>query len=189
MPERLLVNGGTGRGWGGSPPSARVLPLLLVVPCLLLGGPAAAQPAAMEGAIRAAVAGDADRESLRQAAAVMAESGYPAEAAPRLLQLARELAQAGIGVDDLASKVKEGVAKKVAPDRVMAVLSERAERLKDGRALVLDLSGEGTVFLDQQMAFRVIADYMARGISREELRKRILSRSLADFPALENVIR
>src|SRR5512138_915533 len=136
------------------------------------GSPAAAQPdPAGEEAIRSAVNGDADREALRQAVSAMAGAGYPAESFSRILQLARGLSQAGIGVNDLSSKVQEGVAKKVPVDRVMSVLSDRAERLKDGRVLVLDLTGEGTVFLDQQMAFRVMADYLARGITREELRK------------------
>jgi hypothetical protein len=152
----------------------------------------AAQPAPAgerEPAIRAAVAGEADREGLRRAFAAMTDAGYPPESFSLLLRLAADLSAAGISVDDLSSKVSEGLAKKVPPDRVMAVLAERADRLKDGRVLVLDLSSEGTAFLDQQMAFRVLADYLSRGVPSAELRRRILTRSFADFPSLENIIK
>lgn len=146
-------------------------------------------PSGLEEGIKKAVPDEPGRTELRQTLETMSVAGYPGEAATGLLEVAGDLSRAGISIHDICCKVREGVAKKAESGRVMAVVADRAGKLKDGRVLVLDLSSEGTVFLDQQMAFRVVADYLARGIPAPELRKRVLARSLGDFPALENLIR
>jgi len=61
--------------------------------------------------------------------------------------------------------------------------------LKSARVVVLSLENEGVDFLDKQMSYRVLADYLARGVSPDELSTQVLKRDLGDYPALENVIR
>ncbi len=126
---------------------------------------------------------------VREGALLLARGAFPPSAVTDFLALCARLNAAGISPSDLVSKVQEGTAKRVESHRVTAVLEDRTGRLLQGRVLVLDLATAGVVFLDQQMAYRVVADYLARGISPVELRDRALRRDLADFPALDNVIR
>ncbi len=156
-----------------------------VFPCPALGGSPRDEQAALNDLALPA----AERDGMRDTLALMGEAGFSPDTREALLDMARELTAAGISTVDLASKVREGVAKKVNGERVMAVLAERVSRLKEARALVLGLVSEGTVFLDQQMAFQIMADYLARGIPAQDLRRRVAKRSFEDFPALGNVVR
>lgn len=105
------------------------------------------------------------------------------------VNLAYGLTKADISLEDLASKVREGVAKGARPERIMIVIDERVGWLKSARVVVLSLENEGVAFLDKQMSYRVLADYLARGVSPDELSAQVLKRELDDYPALENVIR
>ena len=127
--------------------------------------------------------------SVRDAVVRLVEAGYP-DGCPRdYLRMVAELAGAGINLQDLTNKIREGVAKKVNPERLVRVMEQRTEALKRARVLALELEGEGFVFLDRQMAYTVVADYLLRGVSPEDLRTGIVEGSLAKFPALENVLR
>ncbi len=197
MPERLYLK--TCRIFLriGFHDSSRIgAPIIIAGAILVLGLTPA--PASVRAATEALPAGSPalslslpspDKEGLREAVTSMEEAGFPGEALEKLVYLARDLASAGISTNDLVSKVREGMAKKVGYERVMAVLGERVSRLKEARILVLELIAEGIVFIDQQMAYQVVADYLSRGISSRDLRKLVLQRSLADFPALDNVLR
>lgn len=132
---------------------------------------------------------DAFRQAALQALSRMASAGFSPGDARAFLRLAEDLSRAGISLLDLGNKVQEGVAKGASPERIMVILEERASRLKGARTLVLGLESEGVVFLDRQMAYRVLADYLSRGIPGPDLAERVARRDLKDFPALDNVIR
>ena len=127
--------------------------------------------------------------SVRDAIASLVEAGYPVGCPREYLKSASELARADIALQDLTNKIREGVAKKVSAERLNKVVGQRTEALKEARVVVLALVDEGVVFLDRQMAYSVIADYLSRGIQTSELKGALLEGKLKKYPALENVIR
>lgn len=128
-------------------------------------------------------------KEVRESIARFVEAGYPAGCPREYLRLAAELSKAGIELEDLTNKIREGLAKKVSPERLNAVIGNRAEALKKARILTLKLVEEGTEFLDRQMTYTILADYMLRGVQAEELRVSVLEGDLGKYPALENLIR
>ena len=128
-------------------------------------------------------------KEVRESIARFVEAGYPAGCPREYLRLAAELSKAGIELEDLTNKIREGLAKKVSPERLNVVIGNRAEALKKARILTLKLVEEGTEFLDRQMTYTILADYMLRGVQAEELRVSVLEGDLSSYPALENLIR
>ena len=128
-------------------------------------------------------------KEVRESIARFVEAGYPARCPREYLRLAAELSKAGIELEDLTNKIREGLAKKVSPERLNVVIGNRAEALKKARILTLKLVEEGTEFLDRQMTYTILADYMLRGVQAEELRVSVLEGDLGKYPALENLIR
>jgi len=127
--------------------------------------------------------------SVGEAIARLVKAGYPAGCPVEYLKAAGDLSRAGIDVSDLTSKISEGIAKKVSPERLNRVLAQRAEALQEARVLVLSLEGSGVEFLDKQMAYRVMADYLLRGVGPDDLRSGLIEGDLKSFPALDNVLR
>jgi hypothetical protein len=117
------------------------------------------------------------------------ESGFPPGTCLDYVNLVSGLEKADISLEDLTSKVREGIAKSASPERIAAVIRDRADWLKRARVVVLSLENEGVSFLDKQMAYRVMADYLTRGVSPEELTARVMEKDLDNYPALEHVIR
>ncbi len=107
--------------------------------------------------------------SVQEAIERLVEAGYPSGCPLEYLKVAADLSRAGIDLDDLTNKIREGIAKKVEPQRLNRVLAQRAEALKEGRVVVLELEGSGVDFLNKQMAYSVMADYLLRGISRDSI--------------------
>ena len=127
-------------------------------------------------------------KSVREAVVRFVEAGYPAGCPREYLKLAAELSKAGIELNDLTNKIREGIAKKVSPERLTTVIGHRVKALKEARVLTLKLVEEGTDFPDRQMAYTVVADYLLRGVDSEEILSRVAEGKLEKFPALENVI-
>lgn len=125
----------------------------------------------------------------RETVDIFRENGFTARSSLDYVNLAYGLTKADISLQDLACKVREGVAKGASPDRVMVVINDRVGWLKSARVVVLSLENDGVAFLDKQMSYRVMADYLARGVSPDELSTQVMKRELSDYPALENVIR
>jgi len=117
------------------------------------------------------------------------ESGFPAGTCLDYVNLVSGLVKADISLGDLTSKVREGIAKGASPERIAVVIRDRADWLKRARVIVLSLENEGVSFLDKQMAYRVIADYLTRGVSPDELTAQVMEKDLGNYPALENVLR
>ena len=127
-------------------------------------------------------------KSVKESISRFVKAGYPSGCPREYLRLAAELSKAGIDLDDLTNKIREGLAKNVSPERLIAVITRRAEVLKEARILTLKLIDQGTEFPDRQMAYTVMADYLLRGVDSQELFSRVADRDLSKFPALENVI-
>ncbi len=105
------------------------------------------------------------------------------------LTLASDLSGAGISPADLSHKAREGIAKGVKPERIISVLKSRTDSLKDARVLALSLENEGVVFLDRQMTYRILADYLSRGIKNEEIISKATTRDFSQYQALESVVK
>jgi hypothetical protein len=127
--------------------------------------------------------------SVTEAIEGLIEAGYPSGCPMEYLRLVAELTRAGIHLNDLTNKIREGVAKKVKPERLVAVITHRVEALKQARVLTIELVEDGAQFLDRQMVYTVMADYLLRGVKSEELKISIAEGSIDRFPALENLIR
>jgi hypothetical protein len=128
-------------------------------------------------------------DSVTEAIEGLVEAGYPSGCPMEYLRLIAELTRAGIDLNDLTNKIREGVAKKVNPERLVAVITHRVEALKEARVLTIELVEEGVQFLDRQMVYTVMADYLLRGVKSEELKISIAEGSIDRFPAMENLIR
>jgi hypothetical protein len=126
---------------------------------------------------------------LKKTLDIFHESGFPAGTCLDYVNLISGLVKADISLEDLTSKVREGIAKGASPERITFVIRDRADWLKRGRVIVLSLENEGVTFLNKQMAYRVMADYLTRGVSPDELTTQVVKRELSDYPALENVIK
>ena len=125
---------------------------------------------------------------VRDSIARLVEAGYPSGCPKEYLKLAADLSQAGIDLDDLTNKIREGIAKQVSPERLNRVIDDRVKALKEARVFTLKLVENNIKFLDRQMAYRVIADYLLRGVSPQELMTSILEGKLEKYPALDSVI-
>jgi hypothetical protein len=119
----------------------------------------------------------------------LVEAGYPSGCPIEYLKVAAALSRAGIDFDDLTNKIREGIAKQVEPARLIRVITQRAEALQEARVVVLNLEEADVEFLDRQMAYSVIADYLMRGISRGPIVEKVSQGDLSSYPALENLIR
>jgi hypothetical protein len=128
--------------------------------------------------------------SIQDAVERLVEAGYPSGCPIEYLKVAAGLSRAGIDFGDLTNKIREGIAKKVEPARLIRVIIQRAEALQEARVVVLSLEEDADVeFLDRQMAYSVIADYLLRGISRGPIVEKVSQGDLSSYPALENLIR
>lgn len=124
-----------------------------------------------------------------EAVRLIAEAGYSGEYSLEYLRLAGDLSGEGITLGDLTNKIREGIAKGVDGSRLVHVLEKRSAALKEGRVLVLQLEKEGVNFLDRQMACRVFADYLLRGVKGGDLAASVRGGDLREFPALDRMMR
>lgn len=119
----------------------------------------------------------------------MASSNITGSLIIEYLSLVSDLSGAGISPTDLSSKAREGLAKGVKQERIISVLRSRAESLKAARVLALALEDEGVVFLDRQMTYRILANYLSRGIKSEEIISKTSARDFSQYQALESVVK
>lgn len=127
--------------------------------------------------------------AIRDAVSRLVEAGYPSGCPVEYLRVVSVLSRAGIHLDDMTNKIREGIAKKVSPERLFRVLEQRAEALLEARVAVLELETKGVDFIDKQMAYSVMADYLLRGIRKEPIMEKIAQGDLGSYPALENLVK
>ncbi|MFV1957626.1 MAG: hypothetical protein ACC669_10000 [bacterium] len=133
--------------------------------------------------------GKEDKDGILDTVEWMASSNLSVDVILEYLNLVSELYDAGISIRDISLKAREGIAKGVSPERIIAVLNDRVQRLKDARVLVLTLENKGVEFLDKQMTYRILANYLSRGISSEEIMSKVYESDFGDYRALESVVR
>lgn len=133
--------------------------------------------------------GKEDKESILDTVGWMASSDLSVDVVLKYLNLASDLYSAGISTRDISLKAREGIAKGVGQERIIVVLKDRVQRLKDARVLALTLENEGIGFLDRQMTYRILADYLSRGIPSEEIMKKVTEGDFGDYQALESVVK
>lgn len=133
--------------------------------------------------------GKEDKEGILDTVGWMASSDLSVDVVLKYLSLASDLYSAGISTRDISLKAREGIAKGVSQGRIIVVLKDRAQRLKDARVLALTLENEGIGFLDRQMTYRILADYLSRGIPSEEIMKKVTRSDFGDYQALESVVK
>ncbi len=133
--------------------------------------------------------GKEDQDGILDTVGWMASSNLSVDVILEYLNLVSELYDAGISIRDISLKAREGIAKGVSPERIIAVLNDRVQRLKDARVLVLTLENKGVEFLDKQMTYRILANYLSRGISSEEIMSKVYESDFGDYRALESVVR
>ena len=124
-----------------------------------------------------------------QAIRILADSKFPPTCPRDYLRMASELSLAGIELGDMTRKIQEAVAKKVSPERLIRVLEQRKEALKNSRILVIELEESGVEFLSRQMAYTVFADYLLRGVSTDTMKEEVSQGKIENYPALGNLIR
>lgn len=132
---------------------------------------------------------DEDAATVEKSVKLLAEAGFPYPCPRDYLKTVAELSRAGIDLRDLSMKIQEAVAKQVAPERLVRVLQQRGAALKEARTVVLGLEDAGLGFLDRQMAYTVLADYLLRGVPAAELAEGIKRGDLDTYPAIGNVLR
>ena len=132
--------------------------------------------------------GKEDKQGILKTVEWMVSSDLKAEAVLEYLSQASVLSGAGISTKDISHKIREGIAKGISQERIIAVLKDRVQRLKDARVLALTLENEGVGFLDRQMSYRILADYLSRGIPSDKIMSKALKRDFEDYQALESVV-
>ncbi len=130
-----------------------------------------------------------DKQGILKTVEWMVSSDLKAEAVLEYLSQASVLSGAGISIKDISHKIREGIAKGISQERIIAVLKDRVQRLKDARVLALTLENEGIGFLDRQMSYRILADYLSRGIPSDRIMSKALKRDFEDYQALESVVK
>ncbi len=130
-------------------------------------------------------AGDAVRAGVpeRELSAIIQRGvgrGVPAPELARLLDVAAEAKRQELPIAPILDKLKEGLAKGAAPERIAAVASRMAGDLATSRDLIRRAEREGVRAAaeeDRKRAIEAVADALGRGVSRQEVEE--LSRRVA----------
>ncbi len=98
--------------------------------------------------------------------------GVPAPELARLLEVATEAKRQDLPMGPILDKLKEGLAKGAAPERIAAVASRMAGELAAARDLVRRAEREGVrveAEEERKRAIEAVADALGRGVSRQEV--------------------
>ncbi len=106
---------------------------------------------------------------VREAVDACARGGFTPGETARVLGLLAKALLAGLPHHDLLARLHEGVAKEVAPPRVLSVLEDAAGTLRRAKRLVDRLVLEGFSVPDYGMAVQVVADALAAGAPPAEV--------------------
>ncbi len=106
---------------------------------------------------------------VRNAVDACVRGGFTSGETARVLGLLAKALLAGLPHHDLLARLYEGVAKKVAPSRVLRVLEDTAKTLRNAKRLVDRLVLDGFFVPDYRMAVQAVADALAAGASPSEV--------------------
>ncbi len=128
---------------------------------------AGAAGAALPAASSAQAVSPSEREALVR---VRISQGGVAEEVDALLRHADEAASKGLPVTPLTNKIREGLAKGAAPDRIEAVIGRMALDLETADRLLRELQPQPTTgAADDDTPVRLLAEALGGGITAEEV--------------------
>jgi hypothetical protein len=88
-----------------------------------------------------------------------------------LLEQVNKVGEKGFPTESMVNKVKEGLAKGVAPQRIDQVLRQMTERLESAHEVLEEARVHGIVEGNRQRALEAMAEALARGATKEEVRE------------------
>lgn len=88
-----------------------------------------------------------------------------------LLEQVSKVGEKGFPTESMVNKVKEGLAKGVEPQRIDQVLRQMTERLESAHEVLEEARARGIVEGNRQRALEAMAEALARGATKEEVRE------------------
>ncbi len=88
-----------------------------------------------------------------------------------LLARVSKVGEKGFPTESMVNKVKEGLAKGVEPQRIDQVLRQMTDRLESAHEVLEEAKGRGITEGNRQRALEAMAEALARGATREEVRE------------------
>lgn len=88
-----------------------------------------------------------------------------------LLEQVKKVGEKGFPTDSMVNKVKEGLAKGVAPQRIDQVLRQMVDRLESAHEMLEEAKARGITEGNRQRALETMAEALARGATKEEVRE------------------
>jgi hypothetical protein len=102
------------------------------------------------------------------------DGDFPADQVARVLTLAAQLSLEHLPTDLFISKVKEGVSKRMEPDRIVQAVEARAVRLKQASNLFKQAVLEGVSARDREELLPDVAEALASGMDQGKVREILL---------------
>ncbi len=109
-----------------------------------------------------------DREEIVRLGSAQGRSAR--DLAPLLEQVSK-VGEKGFPTESMVNKVKEGLAKGVEPQRIDQVLRQMTERLESAHEVLEEARARGVVEGNRQRALEAMAEALARGATKEEVRE------------------
>lgn len=88
-----------------------------------------------------------------------------------LLEQVNKVGEKGFPTESMVNKVKEGLVKGVEPQRIDQVLRQMTERLESAHEVLEEAKARGITEGNRQRALETMAEALARGTSKEEVRE------------------
>lgn len=115
-----------------------------------------------------------------------AEGGFQAAQILRVLSLATQLTLEHLPVESFEAKISEGIAKRVAPDKVLQVAERRALMLNRAKALLNNVLLEGAPVSAREDLIADVAAAIEAGRAEEDLR-RLLAAAFRDGAGVSEI--
>lgn len=126
---------------------------------------------AVDRAVKAADRAGFQERDAEKLVEVCAEGEFSAAEIARVLSLATQLALEGLPTDTFVAKIAEGVAKRVAAEKVVAAAERRALLLKQAQNLLNGILLEGEPVRDREELIPDVAAALEDGRSAADLRE------------------
>ena len=129
-----------------------------------------------------------DRREMLSLAKLCVKGGFAAEQTARALTIAAQLSLAGLPCEGFESKIKEGVAKRVAPARIIAAGEKWALAVNRAKKATNSLILQGYDLGDSEDLLLAIARAIESGKTEREVREFIVS-SLEEGESIRRINR
>jgi hypothetical protein len=128
----------------------------LHVAVLLVAAPAMAEPLSVQA-----------REEIHRLGSAQGRSANDIEP---LLEQVNRVGEKGFPTEAMVNKVKEGLAKGVEPQRIDPVLRQMTSRLESAHEVLEEANARGVAEGNRQRALETMAEALARGTTKDEVR-------------------